>query len=70
MRGLLTTVIRLVDIRINGKVMSGQELYDYKIMVLKDFIEGGKLRDKLHDKMKRKVNLSYKEITAFVDLKW
>ena len=70
MRGILTTVIRLVDIRINGKVMSGQELYDYKIMVLKDFIEGGKLRDKLDDKMKRKVNLSYKEITAFVDLKW
>ena len=70
MKGLLTTVIRLVDIRINGKVMSGQELYDYKIMVLKDFIEGGKLRDKLDDKMKRKVNLSYKEITAFVDLKW
>ena len=70
MKGLLTTVIRLVDIRINGKVMSGQELYDYKIMVLKDFIEGGELRDKLDDKMKRKVNLSYKEITAFVDLKW
>ena len=70
MKGLLTTVIRLVDIRINGKVMSGQELYDYKIMVLEDFIEGGKLRDKLDDKMKRKVNLSYKEITAFVDLKW
>lgn len=59
-----------MDIRINGKVMSGQELYHYKIMVLKDFIEGGKLRDKLDDKMKRKVNLSYKEITAFVDLKW
>lgn len=55
---------------INGKVMNGQELYDYKIMVLEDFIEGGKLRDKLDDKMKRKVNLSYKEITAFVDLKW
>lgn len=59
-----------MDIRINGKVMSGQELYDYKIMVLKDFIEGGELRDKLDDKMKRKVNLSYKGITAFVDLKW
>ena len=54
---------------INGEVMNGQELYDYKIMVLEDFIEGGKLRDKLDDKMKRKVNLSYKEITAFVDLK-
>ena len=59
-----------MDIRINGKVMNGQELYDYKIMVLEDFIEGGELRDKLDDKMKRKVNLSYKEITAFVDLKW
>ena len=70
MKGLLTTVIRLVDIRINGKVMSGQELYDYKIMVLEDFIEGGKLRDKLDDKMKRKVDLSYKEITALVGLKW
>lgn len=55
---------------INGKVMNGQELYDYKIMVLEDFIEGGKLRDKLDDKMKRKVDLSYKEITALVDLKW
>ena len=38
--------------------MSGQELYDYKIMVLKDFIEGGKLRDKLDDKMKRKVKVN------------
>ncbi len=55
---------------INGKVMNGQELHDYKIMVLEDFIEGGKLRDKLDDKMKRKVDLSYKEITALVDLKW
>ena len=54
---------------INGKVMNGQELYDYEIMALEDFIEGGKLRDKLDDKMKRKENLSYKEITAFVDLK-
>ena len=60
----------LVYSKINGKVMSGQELYDYKIMVLEDFIEGGKLRDKLDDKMKQKVDLFYKEITALVDLKW
>ena len=45
-------------------------MYDYKIMLLEDFINGGKLRDQLDDKMKEKVDISYKEITEHVNLKW
>ena len=60
----------LVYSKPNNRVMNGQELYDYKIMVLEDFIEGGKHRDKLDEKMKDKVDASYKEIMELVDLKW
>lgn len=60
----------LVYSKPNNRVMNGQELYDYKIMVLEDFIEGGKYRDKLDGDMKDKVDTSYKEIMELVDLKW
>ena len=60
----------LVYSKLNGRNINGAPLYDYKIMVLEDFINGGKLRDKLDDKMKEKVDVSYKEIMEHVNLKW
>lgn len=60
----------LVYSKLNGRNINGIPLYDYKIMVLEDFINGGKLRDKLDDKMKEKVDVSYKEIMEHVNLKW
>lgn len=60
----------LVYSKLNGRNINGIPLYDYKIMVLEDFINGGKLRDQLDDKMKEKVDVSYKEITEHVNLKW
>ena len=60
----------LVYSKLNGRDINGIPLYDYKIMVLEDFIEGGKYRDKLDGEMKDKVDTSYKEIMELVDLKW
>ena len=60
----------LVYSKLNGRNINGVPLYDYKIIVLEDFINGGKLRDQLDDKMKEKVDISYKEITEHVNLKW
>lgn len=60
----------LVYSKLNGRNINGIPLYDYKIMVLEDFINGGKLRDKLDDKMKEKVDVSYKEIMGHVNLQW
>ena len=60
----------LVYSKLNGRNINGAPLYDYKIMVLEDFINGGKLRDQLDDKMKEKVDVSYKEIMKHVNLKW
>ena len=60
----------LVYSKLNGRNINGAPLYDYKIMVLEDFINGGKLRDQLDDKMKEKVDVSYKEMMEHVNLKW
>lgn len=60
----------LVYSKLNGRNINGAPLYDYKIMVLEDFINGGKLRNQLDDKMKEKVDVSYKEIMEHVNLKW
>ena len=60
----------LVYSKLNGRDINGIPLYDYKIMVLEDFIEGGKYRDKLDGDMKDKVDTSYKETMELVDLKW
>lgn len=48
----------------------GFELYDYRTLVLEDFIEGGKYRDKLDDTMKEKVDTAYQEMNDLVALKW
>lgn len=60
----------LVYSKLNGRNMNGIALYDYKVMVLEDFIDGGKHRDKLDEKMKKKVDIAYKEMMEHVNLKW
>ncbi len=60
----------LVYSKLNGRNMNGIALYDYKVMVLEDFIDGGKHRDKLDEKMKGKVDVAYKEIIDHVNLNW
>ncbi|MGX7112490.1 CapA family protein [Gemella cuniculi] len=55
----------------NGrKTPQGYPLFDYRVMILEDFIEGGKYRDKLDDAMKNKVDIAYKEMNEHVDLQW
>ena len=60
----------LVYSKLNGRNMNGIALYDYKVMVLEDFIDGGKHRDKLDEKMKGKVDVAYREIIDHVNLNW
>ncbi|WP_455936671.1 CapA family protein [Gemella morbillorum] len=60
----------LVYSKLNGRNMNGIALYDYKVMVLEDFIDGGKHRDKLDETMKGKVDVAYREIIGHVNLNW
>ena len=60
----------LVYSKLNGRNMNGIALYDYKVMVLEDFIDGGKHRNKLDEKMKEKVDVAYREIIDHVNLNW
>lgn len=60
----------LVYSKLNGRNMNGIALYDYKVMVLEDFIDGGKHRDKLDEKMKEKVDVAYREMIDHVNLNW
>ncbi|MFV8214322.1 metallophosphatase, partial [Streptococcus pluranimalium] len=45
-------------------------LYDYRVMVLEDFIQGGKYRDAIDDGLKAKVDLAYQEMNDHVNLEW
>lgn len=60
----------LVYSKLNDRCVNGIALYDYKVMILEDFIDGGKHRDKLDEKMKKKVDIAYKEMMEHVNLKW
>ena len=60
----------LVYSKLNGRCINGIALYDYKVMILEDFIVGGKHRDKLDEKMKKKVDIVYKEMIEHVNLNW
>lgn len=56
-----------------GKGIRGQEGYEYfnyRIMVLEDFIEDGKYRNELPPKMQEKVDVAYEEIKELVNLQW
>lgn len=48
----------------------GYEYMNYRTLILEDFIEGGKYRDKLDDTMKAKADAAYQEMTELVNLKW
>lgn len=48
----------------------GFELYNYRTMILEDFIKGGKYHDKIDEETKAKVALAYQEINDLVNLKW
>ncbi|MGT2771423.1 CapA family protein [Streptococcus marimammalium] len=50
--------------------IEGYEYRDYRVLILEDFIVGGKHRDTIDDVMKEKVDLAYKEMNELVDLKW
>lgn len=49
---------------------NGFDLYEYRVLILEDFIEGGKHRDLLDANMKQKVDEAYQETKALVNLKW
>lgn len=48
----------------------GYEYYNYRVMVLEDFIKGGKYRNELDDDMKAKVDVAYEEMMEHINLKW
>lgn len=50
--------------------IEGYEYFDYRVMVLEDFIAGGKHRDKLDPSMWERVDTAYQEITDLVNVQW
>lgn len=48
----------------------GYQHKDYRVMLLEDFIKGGKYRDELPDSMKERVDTAYKDIKELVNLQW
>lgn len=55
------------------KGVYGEEGYlyrDYRVMILEDFIEGGRYRDELDDDMKDRVDTAYGEMNELVKLQW
>nr|WP_261379152.1 CapA family protein [Streptococcus sp. sy018] len=48
----------------------GYEYFDYRVMVLEDFIKGGRYRGQLDQSMRQKVDQAYKEMNRLVNLKW
>lgn len=51
-------------------VDEGYEKFNYRVLVLEDFIEGGKYRNELDDAMKARVDTAYKETNDLVNLQW
>lgn len=50
--------------------IEGYEYFDYRVMVLEDFIAGGKHRDKLDPSMWERVDTAYQEIIDLVNVQW
>nr|WP_018365843.1 CapA family protein [Streptococcus didelphis] len=48
----------------------GYQLYNYRTLVLEDFIKGGKFRDKIDKDIQEKVDLAYQEMNDHVNLNW
>lgn len=49
---------------------SGFALYNYRTLVLEDFIKGGKYRKKIDKETQDKVDVAYKEMNEHVQLNW
>ncbi|MEQ9809530.1 CapA family protein [Streptococcus jiangjianxini] len=61
----------LVDAKPTGRFApEGYGLYDYRVMVLEDFIKGGKYRQKINSDLQDKVDTAYQEMNQHVNLKW
>lgn len=50
--------------------VEGYEYLNYRVMVLEDFIPGGRYRDRLPEDMLNRVDTAYQEITSLVNLQW
>lgn len=62
------TMVQATARGIIGK--EGFELYDYRTLILEDFIEGGKYRDEIDQTTQAKVDTAYQEMTDLVNLQW
>ncbi|MDY4761400.1 CapA family protein [Streptococcus thoraltensis] len=61
----------LVDASPNGRFApEGYALYDYRVMVLEDFIKGGKYRQEITEDLRDKVDTAYQEMNQHVNLEW
>lgn len=50
--------------------VEGYEYFDYRVIVLEDFIEGGRYRDQLPEHMLERVDTAYQEINQLVNVQW
>lgn len=48
----------------------GYQLYDYRVMVLEDFIKGGRYRQAISPSLQEKVDTAYQEMNNHVGLNW
>ncbi|MGT2934910.1 CapA family protein [Streptococcus castoreus] len=48
----------------------GFDLYNYRTIVLEDFIKGGKYYDKIDAETQEKVAIAYREVNELVNVKW
>lgn len=53
-----------------GFSAEGYLLYSYQTLILEDFIEGGKYRDRLDEATKERVDIAYREMNEHVALNW
>lgn len=53
-----------------GSSAEGYPLYSYQTLILEDFIEGGKYRDRLDEATKERVDIAYREMKEHVALNW
>lgn len=55
----------------NGKTSkNGYPLYNYRVLVVEDFLEGGKYHGKYNGEIQNKIEKTYKEMNEHVGLKW
>lgn len=50
--------------------VEGYEHFDYRVLILEDFIKGGKYRSEIPAPIQEKVDIAYKEMNNLVGLNW